>query len=201
MTVAMVRLEESVQALIDARLDTIDRMLLGRLSGSDRLAIVREVEAQIHDMLSGHSPEELDRDDILAALGRLDPPEAYMPEFLDDAPPRTHTASPLPAARSRTNTKVRMAQLAAIFGLVSLGLVLVSPIVYLIADLLESEILLLVGLFGIAVLAFAGGLTALILGIRSHGTGPWHVVGIVAGAVAGVLALSGATALLVLLAN
>ena len=41
MTVAAVHLSGSVQTLIDSRLDTIDRMLLGRLSRQDRLAIVR----------------------------------------------------------------------------------------------------------------------------------------------------------------
>ena len=39
MTVAPVRLPESLQALIDARLDTVDRMLLGRVPRPDRMAI------------------------------------------------------------------------------------------------------------------------------------------------------------------
>ena len=47
MMVATARISDSVQTLIDSRLDTIDRMLLGRLSRQDRLAIVREVESQI----------------------------------------------------------------------------------------------------------------------------------------------------------
>lgn len=201
MTVATVQVEESLQALIDARLDTIDRMLLGRLPRSDRLAIVREVETQILEMLSNHPTEELDRDDVLAALGRLDPPEAYLPEAMEDALPRPRPASPLPAVRTSSSSSIGLGQLAAIFALTALGLVLVSPVVYLIADLLESEVLLLIGLFGISVLGFAAGLTALILGIRASGSGAWRIVGIVVGAVAGMLSLGGATTLFVLLAS
>ena len=45
MTTTTAQLSESLQILIDSRLDTIDRMLLGRVSRQDRLAIVREVES------------------------------------------------------------------------------------------------------------------------------------------------------------
>jgi hypothetical protein len=48
MTVAAAQISESVQSLIDSRLDTIDRMLLGRRSWQERLAIVTEVESRIH---------------------------------------------------------------------------------------------------------------------------------------------------------
>ena len=73
-------LAETAQALIDARLDTIERMLLGQIPRADRLAIVREVEAQIHDHLAERSPDDTDRDAVIAALARLDPPEAYLPD-------------------------------------------------------------------------------------------------------------------------
>ena len=42
----------TVQALIDCRLDTIDRMLLGRLPRSDRMEVVQEVESQIFELLA-----------------------------------------------------------------------------------------------------------------------------------------------------
>ncbi len=71
-------LEDNAQALIDARLDTIERMLLGQVSRGDRLAIVREVEAQIHDLLAERDPNDTDRDAVIATLARLDPPEAYL---------------------------------------------------------------------------------------------------------------------------
>src|SRR5262245_2628824 len=74
------RLPRHLQRLIDARLDTIDRMLLGRLPRADRLAVAREVEAQVHELLGERHGHELDREDVLAVLAQLDPPEAYLPE-------------------------------------------------------------------------------------------------------------------------
>ena len=79
-------LDPAAQALIDTRLDTIDRMLNGQVPRADRLAIVREVEAQLHDHLAERNPEDTDRDAVLAALGRLDPPEAYLPDEMTGLP-------------------------------------------------------------------------------------------------------------------
>src|ERR1700733_7056428 len=92
MTITTTQLSESLQNLIDARLDTIDRMLLGRVPRADRTAIVREVEGQIYDLLQERDLESLDRDDVLAVLARLDPPEAYLPE--------ESTCEPNPTVRS-----------------------------------------------------------------------------------------------------
>jgi hypothetical protein len=50
---------ESLQTLIDCRLDTIDRMLLVRLPWSQRLEIVREVELQILEALGERNTDEL----------------------------------------------------------------------------------------------------------------------------------------------
>src|SRR4051812_8571371 len=58
MTVASIRLTESLQTLIDARLDTVDRMLLGRVPRADRLAIARDLEAQIFDLLQECGADE-----------------------------------------------------------------------------------------------------------------------------------------------
>ena len=70
--VATTQIAESLQTLIDSRLDTIDRMLLGRLPRSERLEIVREVEGQIHELLGERGSDELTREDVLAVLARLD---------------------------------------------------------------------------------------------------------------------------------
>ena len=83
MTVATdqrIYLSESLQSLIDSRLDTIERMLLGRVARAERMAIVREVESQIHELLGERETDEPSREDVLAVLARLDPPEAYLPE-------------------------------------------------------------------------------------------------------------------------
>ena len=90
MTVATAQISESLQTLIDSRLDTIDRMLLGRLSRQDRLAIVREVESQIHELLQERDADELTREDVLAVLARLDPPEAYIPDETEGEPVSLH---------------------------------------------------------------------------------------------------------------
>ncbi len=101
-TMTAVRLSDAVQALVDARLDTIDRMLLGRVSRADRLAIVREVEGQVHDLLAERGSDEPGRDDVLAVLARLDPPEAYLPEESDGAAPAVRIPS-APRVRTRAS--------------------------------------------------------------------------------------------------
>ena len=100
-------LDDGAQILIDSRLDTIERMLLGQVPRADRLAIVREVEAQIHDLLADRTPDDTDRDAVLAALGRLDPPEAYLPDEAGSrmmptstTPPAQHSRSGCPVAGS-----------------------------------------------------------------------------------------------------
>ncbi|HEX3315096.1 MAG TPA: hypothetical protein VHR72_09415, partial [Gemmataceae bacterium] len=87
-TLETVRPTPALEALIDARLDTIDRMLLDVLPRQDRLAILRDVESQIHEQLQARAADELSRADVLAVLAALDPPEAYLPEHSDDAAPR-----------------------------------------------------------------------------------------------------------------
>lgn len=80
MMATTVQLPRALEMLIDSRLDTIDRMLVGRMARSDRLAIVREVESQIYDLLQEGEQEEHTRESVLAVLARLDPPEAYLPD-------------------------------------------------------------------------------------------------------------------------
>lgn len=74
MTVAThrtIQLSTALQSLIDSRLDTVDRMLLSRVPRGERLAIVREVESQIDELLSERETDEVSREDVLAVLGRL----------------------------------------------------------------------------------------------------------------------------------
>jgi hypothetical protein len=81
MTTASVSLEPALQALVDDRLDAIDRVLLrAGVSRGERRDIVEEVEAQIHEMLARKTGGESSRDDVVAVLATLDPPEAYAPE-------------------------------------------------------------------------------------------------------------------------
>jgi hypothetical protein len=75
-------LNPEFRTLIDARLDAIEQILMRvQVSYSERRHIVGEVESQIFELLSrrGDNPT---REDIVAVLDSLDPPEAYVPEEL-----------------------------------------------------------------------------------------------------------------------
>lgn len=201
-TMTSVRLDSAVQALIDSRLDTIDRMLLGRVPRQDRLDIAREVEAQIFDHLQERGLDDPTRDDVLSVLARLDPPEAYLPDDQDDedtpASPRRPRAG-LPLRPAGRGDNLRIARASGILGLVAMGLVFLSPVVYLLGALLESEILLIVGLFGVVGLVFLGGVLAIALGIYARFRQVWSLIGVVSGALAMVAGFVGGVAMILLL--
>jgi hypothetical protein len=201
MSLGTAQLSESLQALIDARLDTIDRMLLGRVARTDRLAIVREVESQVFELLHERGTEDLTREDVLAVLARLDPPEAYLPED-DDEAGRERTAAPnrVRAPEARRNGKPRPAKTSGIVGLSALAVVLFSPLIFLIGELM-AEIVTEAGViffWSVAILATcAAGLLAIILGVMGRRGGAWAVVGMVAGAFSFLFACAAAILLIV----
>ena len=132
MMVATTQVTESLQTLIDSRLDTIDRMLLGRLPRSERLEVVREVEGQIHELLGERGSDDLTREDVLAVLARLDPPEAYLPE--GEAADRSAAAPRMPfsapAIRPASKPSFQAGKVGGIVGIVSLCLVMFLPLGY-----------------------------------------------------------------------
>jgi hypothetical protein len=181
MMLATAQLTDSLQKLIDGRLDTIDRMLLGRLSRQDRLAIVREVESQIHELLQASEGEELTREDVLAALARLDPPEAYLPDDLGGEPvsiPRPIPARPTGAERTR---EMSVARAGAILGVAAIALLLLLPVSFVIAEFSGSELVLVVLGGGTLFLMFVASTLAVALGTHARKSGPWALVGIVTG--------------------
>lgn len=185
-TLAIVALSEAQQQVIEARLDTIDRMLVGRVPRADRAAIVREVESQIQELLAQRDTEAITREDVLDVLRRLDPPEAYLPDLPDDsqpAPLRGPVHRPALGPAIARPTAGSEGKLGGIFGLCSLGLLLFTPVVCVLAALLESQALLFVGLLGIALLGLASGITALVLSIRGRRQGVLPILGIIAGSV------------------
>ena len=141
MTTVAMQLTDSLQGLVDARLDTIDRMLLGRVSRADRMAIVREVEAQIFDQLQERDADRLDRDDVLAVLGRLDPPEAYLSgDYEDVSIPPAFSGGPRLGRLSGPGTPKRVGNAGGILGLCTLVFLLVElPLSYAIAVTSDSE--------------------------------------------------------------
>ena len=81
MTTSPLTMESSLQALLDDRLDAIDRVLLrAGVSRGERRSIVEEVEAHIYEMLSRKTEGDPQRADVVSVLATLDPPEAYAPE-------------------------------------------------------------------------------------------------------------------------
>jgi hypothetical protein len=180
MTVATDQISESLQTLIDSRLDTIDRMLLGRVSRQDRLAIVREVESQIHELLTATDADELSRDDVLAVLARLDPPEAYIPDETETlaAPARFGLTSRSTPPVPRSDQRVGRA--SGILGLAALALVVTYPALFMIALFLQSQFIAL-ALCGVTLaFTFPAGILGLVLGVYSRKSGAWAVVGIAA---------------------
>jgi hypothetical protein len=180
MTVATAQISESLQTLIDSRLDTIDRMLLGRASRQDRLAIVREVESQIHELLQASDADELTREDVLAVLARLDPPEAYIPDEIEGNVSSARVVIPSRLAPTNRKGDLKVARLSGILGILALMLVLLYPFAYLLAVNFGSFMPALALLLGTTALTFAVSFVGLGLGIYSRKSGAWALVGMVA---------------------
>jgi hypothetical protein len=193
MSVASAQLTDSLQGLIDARLDTIDRMLLGRVPRQDRLAIGREVEAQIHDLLHERDTGDLSREDVLAVLGRLDPPEAYLSDELPDQhqPTLEHGPRIVPSSPTARNNRSILARASGILGLSALGMMLLSPLIYLGANLLESELILIGGLFLTIIIVLVSGTLAIVLAGVARLRGIWAIVGLASGIISLLSAFAG----------
>ncbi len=148
MTVAThrrIQLSTALQSLIDSRLDTIDRMLLGRVDRGERLAIVREVESQIDELLGERDADDLSREDVLAVLGRLDPPEAYLADELESeghGEVRGSARQPVRGARQGHQGVARASGFLGLGGLLALMLLILSTYA---AEALGSELPLFIG--------------------------------------------------------
>jgi hypothetical protein len=196
MTVVTAQLSESLQTLVDARLDTLDRMLLGRVSRGDRVAIVSEVESQIYELLQGRNAEELTRDDVLTVLSKLDPPEAYLPDDLDNefvAPRALSSPRTAPPASAEVP---RAAKASGIVGLSTAAVIVLSPLLYVVAALMESDGLAVALLFGVLPLMFLGGAVSVALACYSRLKGAWGVTGLVTGIISLLVSLAAGVLLL-----
>lgn len=168
-----------LQALIDARLDTIDRMLMGRMPRADRLAIVEEVSNQIEEMLARKDREILDREDVLEVLSRLDPPEAYMAEgFAPDLLPKKTgyvTDSPRKASGS-TGEETKTRWLGVIFGMVAFFFAfVVAPIGFILAVTASSHAIFYIFCTLPGIAAFMFGLPAIILEVMNPAKKGWNI--------------------------
>ncbi|WP_169976883.1 hypothetical protein [Tautonia rosea] len=173
-------LDASLQNLIDARLDTIDRMLVGRVPRADRLAIAREVEAQIFDQLAGQSADGIGRDEVLAVLGRLDPPEAYLPEDGEAGPAVSGTGEM--RVSTRPIQARRSGKASGIVGIVAFTVTaLWTALSYPFAHLFNSELILFTGFFGSGFVGLCAGGTAVALAAFARLRDAWAICGLVNG--------------------
>ncbi|WZO95745.1 hypothetical protein EP7_002713 [Isosphaeraceae bacterium EP7] len=195
MTVTAMRLDDALQALVDARLDTIDRMLMGHLPRRDRLAIVQDVEGQIDEMLDGLGTEGVTREALMSILARLDPPEAYIPEpegrEMVVPPRRVSMPADLGVDRRAPATGLaRPAKASGIVGLISLvGGALGTVLGYVLALMTGSMVLFYLGCFGSLGAMLCGGTVAITLAACFRRGGEWATVGLVTGILAVVSSL------------
>jgi hypothetical protein len=199
-TIDMTVISGSLQTLVDARLDAIDRALLGRVSRQERLNVGGEVVGGIHVLLHDRCGPgvEPSRDDVLAVLAQLDPPEAYLADGDDEEPraARTPSRTPAPAAAWPASDPGRLAWHSGVLGLAALGSGLLVPLSYPIAILLDNEFPVLAALFGGGLFMMFGGFASVLLAMVSRLSNGWAVVGVVAGGLSFLLALGYAVLLL-----
>jgi hypothetical protein len=184
---ASIQVPESLQALIDSRLDTIDRMLLGRLPRGERLEIVREVESQIFELLQGRAGGgELMRDDVLDVLRRLDPPEAYLPEDFGAEPVRgavgrNSMAGPRPRATQRPSSSPAVA--SGVLGIVAvIGLALQFPVILGLANLFQGNAApILIVWYILTTIVFVAGVTAITMAAMVRLNRGWAITGLATG--------------------
>jgi hypothetical protein len=178
----------ATRILIDARLDAIDRALLGRVSRAERLDVVGEVESRIDELLRERCGPggEPSREDVLAVLARLDPPEAFLED--DETSPRA--AEDRPARRASVaspGTPTPMpkgANASVILGLIAAAGSIGLPVGYIMAHTSENMMLWMVqwGLSGAAMML--GGALAVMLGVLERPRRPATILGLIAGSAA-----------------
>jgi hypothetical protein len=156
-------LNPEMRKLIDARLDAIDRILIGAQIGwSERRSIAGEVETQIFELLARRS-QMPSHEDVLAVIDSLDPPESYLPEELHGAvnTPASDRApaAAIPAPPKWKQLPQRTIELVTRIVprvLYTIALVIVNGIVVMIIVATHGLIPWLVTLGGIAWLNYAG---------------------------------------------
>ena len=193
-------LDEAAQALIDTRLDTIDRMLMGQVPRADRLAIVREVEAQLHDLLAERNPDETDRDAVLAALARLDPPEAYLPDEGGSSPRSVAPPSRGPARSTGARAGVPLApsplgKVSGILGVTSIVL-LIPTVVSLCIAFNSGSNFPVFSYMGFDLVVIFTSLLAVIFAACARLRSTFAVVGLTTGIIAILPGLAGAVFIL-----
>ena len=162
---------------------------------------MREVEAQIFEQLHERGAEDPSREDVLAVLGRLDPPEAYLPDEAGEAgpvPPRISTGPRAGRSQPVRKGDPPGAKASGILSLVAMSLILLGcPIVLGLVVATSSVAVLYILGGGILTLAFICSILAITLAVYSRLANAWAIVGLVNGILA-ILASLAVTALILL---
>ena len=182
------------RTLIDARLDAIDRALLGRVSRAERLDVVGEVESRIGELLHARcGSSEPSREDVLAVLAQLDPPEAYLgdDEEAFERPRvgvgmRPGSLGVVREGGAPGSGREWYGRVSGISGGVALLLGLMIPVIYFLALAMGSELILFGGWAMVGLMWLAASTTAVIMAAVSRMTGAWSVVGLILGIVSGL---------------
>jgi hypothetical protein len=190
---ASINVSESLQALIDSRLDTIERMLVGRVPRSERTEIVREVESQIYELLSERGSEEPTREDLLGVLSRLDPPEAYLTETAASELLPIRGASvqqSIPPAPARN---YRIGETSCMLGISALLLIsMLLPLAITLVRLGLAYLALMAIWYVVIVTAGVCSVLGIVFAANTRLRGGWAISGLVTSIIALLLSLAGA---------
>jgi hypothetical protein len=194
-TAEMIATMNAARILIDARLDAIDRALLGRVSRAERLDVVGEVESRIDELLRERCGPGADpsREDVLAVLARLDPPEAYLGDQDESSPTPRERASARPTSgpvsSPAAGVSERRSWLSGISGIVAISASVLGLVALTISISIGSVALFVGGVGGGAVTSIAAGATAIVLAVKGEFRTGWAIAGLTLGVVSIIMAL------------
>lgn len=120
-----------IQKIIDYRLDSLDRLLIGSsVSRSERMDVVQSVEDQIHEMMDRRSDGEPTREDVVQVLRELDPPEAYVSDWMQQNELNSNLATEAVrfAKPNASRKHSPLAITAFVLALFSVPLIIIFPI-------------------------------------------------------------------------
>jgi hypothetical protein len=128
---------------------------------------------------------------MLAVLGRLDPPEAYMPDDSANVGGTVKKATPTPSQHESLSRNAKLGRASGVLGTTAIALLLLGlPLTYGIAVLFNSQATLFVLGGGSALLVFGSASVGLVFGLVARHSGTGAIVGIVTSMLAPVMALA-----------
>jgi hypothetical protein len=152
------------QQLIDLRLDAIDRALLGLLPRGERLEVVGKVESRLRELAPTIIADEASR---TSAAGDASVDAALASAAMTSGTQRPGSASGW-TNLLRRRPRSRLAVASGVLGIVALALLFMSPIVYVLLGMLDSEESILITLLGTHLTSVVlGGFLAVVLGIAA----------------------------------